>query len=291
MPDTSPFTVSPQWLEVRLEQPGLSIVDGSWYLPAQNRDAKAEYEAGHIPRAVFFDHDMIVDPASDQVHALPPPEVFARVVGSMGITADDTIVVYDGPGLFSAARVWWMFRVMGAAKVFILEGGADRWKAEGRPITSETTKIAPNLFEANFDAGRVALLDDMRRIVDSGDSQIADARPAGRFAGVDPEPRPGVRGGHMPNASNVPASDLSRDGKLLPPDELRAKFEQAGIDLSRPVVTSCGSGITAAVLTLALETLGHTDNRLYDGSWSEWGGRSDTPVVTGLTRTVHKAQT
>ena len=170
---------------------------------------------------------------------------------------------------------------MGAAKVFILDGGFDRWKADGRPVTSEQTKIAPNLFAVDFDAGRVASLDDMRRIVDSGESQIADARPAGSFAGEDPEPRPGVRGGHMPGAQAFRHRSLSRDGKLLPPDELRAKFEEAGIDLSSPVVTSCGSGITAAVITLALETLGHTDNRLYDGSWSEWGGRSDTPVVTG----------
>ena len=281
MADQNRFTVSADWLQERLGAPGVSIVDGSWYLPAQNRDAKVEYDAAHIPGAVFFDHDLVVDPDSDLPHALPRPQLFAQFAGSMGISADDTIVVYDGPGLFSAARVWWMFRVMGAGKVYILEGGADRWKAEGRPVTAEPTKIAPTLFDAKLDDKRVASLADMRRIVESGESQIADARPAGRFTGAEPEPRPGMRGGHMPGASSVPAAGLSRDGKLLPVDELRQAFEQAGIDLSRPVVTSCGSGITAAVLTLALETLGNDDNRLYDGSWSEWGGRADTPVETG----------
>ena len=199
----------------------------------------------------------------------------------MGISADDTIVVYDGPGVFSAPRVWWMFRIMGVSQVYILEGGFDRWKAAGRPVTAEPTKIAPNVFFVDFDASRVASLAEMRRIVESGESQIADARPAGRFTGAEPEPRAGVRGGHMPSAKSVPATTLSRDGKLLPAAELAARFAEAGIDLDKPVVTSCGSGITAAVITLALETLGHSANRLYDGSWSEWGGRSDTPVVTG----------
>jgi thiosulfate/3-mercaptopyruvate sulfurtransferase len=275
------FTVTADWLQERLDAPGLSVVDASWYLPAQKRDAKAEYDAGHIPGAVFFDHDLVVDPDSDLPHALPKPQLFAQFAGAMGIAAEDTIVVYDGPGLFSAPRAWWMFRVMGARKVHVLEGGADRWKAEGRPMTAEPTKIAPNVFDAQFNEDRIAGLADMRRIVESGESQIADARPAGRFTAAEPEPRPGMRGGHMPGAFSVPASRISRDGKLLPPDELRALFEEAGIDLSGPIVTSCGSGITAAALTFALETLGHTDNRLYDGSWSEWGGRSDTPVATG----------
>ncbi len=281
MSDQNHFTVTADWLQEKLGVPGISIVDGSWYLPAQNRDARVEYDAAHIPGAVFFDHDLVVDPDSDLPHALPKQQLFAQFAGSMGISVEETIVVYDGPGLFSAARVSWMFRVMGAGKVYILEGGADRWKADGRPMTAEPTKIAPTLFDARFDEKRVASLADMRHIVDSGESQIVDARPAGRFTGAEPEPRPGMRSGHMPGASNVPAASLSRDGKLLPADEIRAIFEQAGIDLSRPVVTSCGSGITAAVLTLALETLGNDDNRLYDGSWSEWGGRTDTPVATG----------
>lgn len=275
------YFVSTEWLAEHLHDPGLSVIDGSWYLPAQGRDAKAEYEAGHIPRAVFFDQDVVVEPDSTLPHTLPSPEVFATFAGSMGISQDDTIIVYDGPGLLSAPRVWWMFRIMGAKDVRILEGGIDRWKAEGRPVTDKPTPIAACLFETDFDATRVASLDEMVAIVGTGSAQVADARPAGRFEGVDPEPRAGIRGGHMPGARNVPALSLSRDGRLLPPDELRAAFENAGIDLSRPIVTSCGSGVTAAVLTLALETLGHADTRLYDGSWTEWGGRRDTPVVTG----------
>lgn len=281
MAEKSPFIVDFDWLEQRLHEPGVSIIDASWYLPAQKRDAQAEYDAAHIPRAIFFDQDLVVEPGSTLPHALPSPEVFAQFAGSMGVTTDDTIVVYDGPGMFSAPRVWWMFRVMGAREVYVLDGGFDRWKAEGRPVTAEPTKIAPSVFDAKFDAGRVASLADMRRLVESGESQIADARPRGRFTGADPEPREGMRSGHMPGARNVPAMALSEGGKLLPLSRLREVFEQAGVDLQRPVVTTCGSGVTAAVITLALESLGSDDNRLYDGSWSEWGGRGDTPVATG----------
>lgn len=277
----SGLTVTAAWLAQHLHDAGLSIVDASWYLPAQNRDAKAEYEAGHIPRAVFFDQDLVVDPASSLPHTLPPPGLFARFAGSMGISVDDTIVVYDGPGLFSAPRVWWMFRVMGATKVFVLEGGFERWKAEGRPVSAEPTRIAPCLFDAAFDAGRVVSFAEMRDIVATGSAQVADARPAGRFAAIDPEPRPGLRGGHMPGARNVPALSLSRNGALLPPDELRGLLEGAGLDLSKPIVTSCGSGVTAATISFALTSLGHRDHRLFDGSWTEWGGHPDTPVVTG----------
>ncbi|WP_295806946.1 3-mercaptopyruvate sulfurtransferase [uncultured Nitratireductor sp.] len=278
---TSRFTVSPTWLEERLDEPGLSIVDASWYLPSQGRDAKAEYEAGHIPGAVFFDQDTVVDPDSQLPHALPDAATFQRHASAMGLSEADTIVVYDGPGLFSAPRVWWMFRAMGAQDVRILDGGLDGWRAEGRPLTNEPTKIAPSVFNAELDEARVADLDGVRRVIEDGSAQIADARPTGRFTGAEPEPRAGMRSGHMPGARNVPASTLSRDGRLLPPEELRALFEKAGVDLNRPVVTSCGSGVTAAVITLALETVGHTDNRLYDGSWTEWGGREDTSVATG----------
>jgi thiosulfate/3-mercaptopyruvate sulfurtransferase len=273
------FTVSAAWLAKHLDDPGMSVVDGSWYLPAQNRDARAEYDAGHIPRAVFFDQDLVVEPGANLPHTLPSAKLFATFAGSMGISRDDTIVVYDGPGFFSAPRVWWMFRTMGAAKVFVLEGGIDGWKAEGRFVTDKPTKTAPCVFDVDFDANRVVFIDEMREIVDSGSRQIADARPPGRFAGRDPEPRAGVRGGHMPGARNVPALALSRDGKLLPPGELRQIFADAGIVPAGPVVTSCGSGVTAAVVALALETLGNRDVRLYDGSWTEWGGKADTPVV------------
>jgi len=281
MPEKSPFVIDADWLQQRLETPGISIVDASWYLPAQKRDARAEYDAGHIPGTVFFDQDLVVDPDSDLPHALPSPQVFSQYVGSMGISADDTIIVYDGPGIFSAPRVWWMFRTMGVYQVYVLDGGFDRWKARGRPVTAEPTKIAPCIFHASFDAGRVASLADMRRIVESGESQIADARSASRFAGSEPEPRAGLRAGHMPGARNVPASTLSKDGELLSLEELGATLRTAGLDLSRPVVTSCGSGVTAAIITLALESLGHEDNKLYDGSWTEWGGQADTPVATG----------
>jgi thiosulfate/3-mercaptopyruvate sulfurtransferase len=284
MAEDSPFTVDADWLEQRLGQPGLSIVDASWYLPAQKRDARGEYEAGHIPGAVFLDQDAVSDRDSPLPHTLASPRDFAQYVGTMGISADDTIVVYDGPGFFSAPRAWWMFRVMGVFQTYILDGGFDRWKADGRPVTAEPTRIAPGIFHADFDASRVASLEDMRRVVASGEYQIADARSPGRFAGAEPEPRAGVRPGHMPGAHNLPYGALSENGVLLPKSKLREIVEQAGIDLSKPVVTSCGSGVTAAVITLALETLGHTDNRLYDGSWTEWGGLPDTPVETGKGR-------
>jgi thiosulfate/3-mercaptopyruvate sulfurtransferase len=281
MAETSRFVVTADWLEQRLGQPGLKVVDGSWYLPAQGRDGRAEYAAAHIPGALFFDQDAASDPDSTLPHTLPRPEHFARYVGSMGIGTGDTIVVHDGPGFFAAPRVWWMFRIMGAREVYLLEGGLDGWRREGRPVTAEPSRAAPCLFDAEFQEDRVVGLDDMRRIVAKGQAQVADARPAGRFTGTEPEPRAGMRSGHMPGARNVPAASLSRDGKLLPLDELRTRLAEAGVDLDAPVVTSCGSGVTAAVITLALESLGHADNRLYDGSWTEWGGRADTPVVTG----------
>lgn len=278
---TSPFVVSADWLQERLGKPGLSIIDGSWYLPAHGRDGRSEYETVHIPGAVFFDHDQVVAPDSPLPHTLPRPRLFAQFMSSMGVDEKDAIVVYDGPGFFSAPRLWWMLRLMGAREVYVLDGGFDRWRAEGRPVTAEPTKIAPCYFDVDCDSARIVSFEDMQRIVAEGAVQIADARPAGRFTGTEPEPRPGMRGGHMPGARNVPASSLSRDGRLLPVEELRDLLEEAGLDLSRPVVTSCGSGITAAVISLALASVGHTDNRLYDGSWSEWGGRADTPVVTG----------
>lgn len=282
MNEKSAFVIDADWLEQKLGTPGLSVVDASWYLPAQKRDARAEYQAAHIPGAVFFDQDMAVDPDAALPHALPSPSQFARYAGSMGISADDTIVIYDGPGFQSAPRVWWMFRIMGVYQVYILDGGFDRWKAAGRSVTAEPTRTAAGVFYADFDAAKVASLAEMREIVDTGSAQIADARSAGRFQGTDPEPRPGLRSGHMPGARNVPSSTLSENGELLPLDRLRATLEAAGLDLSRPVVTSCGSGVTAAVITLALQSLGHGDSRLYDGSWAEWGSMKDTPVVTGI---------
>lgn len=281
MSDKSAFVIDADWLEKRLGTPGLSIVDASWYMPAQKRDARAEYDAAHIPGAVFFDQDLVVDLDSTLPHTLPSPSLFARFAGSMGISADDTIVVYDGPGFMAAPRVWWMFRIMGVFQVYILDGGFERWKAAGRPVSAEPTKTAPGVFHVDYDASKVVSLAEMRKIVDTGSAQVADARSAGRFEGTDPEPRAGLRSGHMPGARSVPSGTLSENGELLPLDRLQATLEAAGIDLSKPVVTSCGSGVTAAVIALALQSLGHGDVRLYDGSWTEWGGMSDTPVVTG----------
>lgn len=278
----SAVIASADWLQARLGEPGLSIVDASWYLPVQNRDARGEYDAGHIPGAVFFDQDVVVEPGVDLPHAMPSPAVFARHAGAMGISADDTIVVYDGPGLFSAPRVWWLFKVMGARDVRLLDGGLDNWQAEDRLVTADETTPAPCLFETRYDSAVAVSLADMQGFIDaSGAPQIVDARPAGRFTGADPEPRAGMRSGHMPGARNVPALQLAQDGRLLDDAALQALFSQAGVDVTRPVVTTCGSGVTAATLVLALDVLGHPGARLYDGSWSEWGSRSDTPVATG----------
>ncbi|MBC8717425.1 3-mercaptopyruvate sulfurtransferase [Ochrobactrum sp. Marseille-Q0166] len=281
MSDKSAFVISRDDLKARLGEPGLAIVDASWYLPAAGRNGRDEYDAAHIPGAVFFDQDVIADKDSGLPHTLPSPELFARHVGAMGITADETIVVYDGPGMFSAPRVWWMFRVMGVKNVLVLDGGFDGWKAANFPVTDEVTKIAATLFTPSFNAAKVVGFAEMSKIVDQRSSQIADARAAGRFTGRDAEPREGMRSGHMPGARNVPVGSLSENGQLKSLHSLREIFASAGVDLNKPVVTSCGSGVTAAVITLALTSLGHEDNRLYDGSWSEWGSRQDTPVVTG----------
>ncbi|OLP59891.1 3-mercaptopyruvate sulfurtransferase [Xaviernesmea oryzae] len=273
--------VSFDWLQARLETPGIKVVDASWYLPAHKRDPKAEFAAGHIPGAVFFDQDAISDPTSGLPHTLPAPDAFAAAVGALGLSETDTIIVYDGPGFFSAPRAWWMLKVMGAQSVFVLDGGFDAWKAEGRPVTEASADVAPAVFTPAFDAKAVTSLDEMRAIVSSAARQIADARSAGRFTGEEPEPRAGMRSGHMPGAHNLPIGQLTEGGKLKSPEGLRQTFSQAGIDLGSPVVTSCGSGVTAAVISLALSTLGHRDHTLYDGSWAEWGSRDDTDVVTG----------
>ena len=279
--EKSRFVVSADWVEKQLGAPEFKIVDASWYLPAQGRNGAAEYAAGHIPGAVFFDQDVIADQTTGLPHSLPSPELFAEEVGKLGISATDTIVVYDGPGIFSAPRVWWMFRVMGARNVYVLDGGLDGWKAEGRPLETDLPEPAPANFATSFQRDRLTSFEEMQEIADNGSRQIADARPAGRFTGDEPEPREGMRSGHMPGARSVPALSLSEGGHLKDLAKLRSIFTDAGIDLTKPVVTSCGSGVTAAVITLALESLGHRDNTLYDGSWSEWGGRSETPVTTG----------
>lgn len=280
--DKSRFVVSADWLQGELGAKDLRIVDASFYLPAQKRNADAEYADGHIPGAIRFDQDKISDHSTNLPHMVPAPEVFAAEVGKLGISESDRIVVYDGPGLFASPRVWWLFHiVMGAPNVFVLDGGLDGWKAEGRPLETVLPAFEPKTFKPRFNGSRVVSLDEMRAIVDSGSLQIADARSAGRFAAAEPEPREGMRSGHMPGARSLPSGVFATNGKFKSLPELRETIEKAGIDLDKPVVTTCGSGITAAIITLALESLGHGSNRLYDGSWSEWGSRADTPIVTG----------
>ncbi|QFY59916.1 3-mercaptopyruvate sulfurtransferase [Rhizobium grahamii] len=279
--EKSRFVVSADWLQAELGKPDLRVLDASFYLPAHNRDANAEYAAGHIPGAIRFDQDKIADHSVPLPHTIPSPEEFAAEVGKLGIDENDRIVVYDGIGMFASPRVWWLFRVMGAKNVFVLDGGLDGWKAEGRPLESAVPQYAAKVFNPHYDAGRVVHIDAMRAIVSDGSLQIADARSAGRFAAAEAEPRAGMRSGHMPGARSLPSGVFASKGYFKSLPELKKTIEDAGVDLSKPVVTSCGSGITAAIITLALESLGHTDNKLYDGSWSEWGSREDTPVVTG----------
>ncbi len=281
MTENSRFVVSSDWLANELGSSDLRIVDASFYLSAQNRNADDEYAAGHIPGAVRFDHDKIADHSTGLPHMVPSAEVFSTAVGNLGISETDRIVIYDGPGLFSAPRAWWLFRTMGACNVYILDGGLDNWTAEGRPVESDIPTPSPRTFTSSFDPDRVIDFDTMKSIVENGSSQIADARSTGRFCATEAEPRQGLRSGHMPGAHNLPAGAFSTNGKLKPLAELHQIIKDSGIVLDQPVVTTCGSGITAAIITLALVSLGHDNNALYDGSWTEWGSRNDTPIVTG----------
>lgn len=281
MNEKSPFIVSADWVEKQLGAPEFRIVDASWYLPAQNRNGAEEYAAGHVPGAVFFDQDAIADHTSGLPHTIPSPELFKREVEMLGISDTDTIVVYDGPGIFTAPRVWWLFRLFGAKKVYVMDGGMDGWKREGRPLRTDLPEPAPANFNIAYAPERITRFAAMQEIVANGSAQIADARGAGRFTGEEAEPRPGMRSGHMPGAKSLPSGVFSIDGKFKDLASLQETIEAAGIDLAGPVVTSCGSGVTAAIISLALESLGHTNHTLYDGSWSEWGSRQDTAVVTG----------
>ena len=274
--------VSTEWLAAHLKDPDLRVLDGTWFMEAEGRDARAEYEAMHIPGARFFDIDDISDQRSDLPHMAPTSEKFMSRLRAMGVGDGHQVVVYDASGLFSAARVWWLFRLMGQPNVAVLDGGLPKWVAEGRP----TEDLPPMVRDRHMTVRRQNhMVKDVTQVSAAsklGDHTILDARPAGRFRGEAPEPRPGLRGGHIPGSRNVPHSALlNADATMKTPEELRAVFDAAGADLGKPVITSCGSGVTSAIINLALERIGKTDHALYDGSWTEWGAFPTVPVATG----------
>lgn len=275
--------VTTSWLEQHLDAPDIVILDCSYYLPDARRDARAEYNEQHIPGAMFFDIDEISDPESSLPHTMPSPEMFASRMRKMGIGDGMRIIVYDGAGLFSAARVWWMFRTFGKTDVAILDGGFPKWLAEGRIIEDmPPAKRIERHFTARLQASNTRNKSEVLDAVSDGMPQIADARSPARFLAQEPEPRAGMRGGHMPGAINVHYRTLiNEDGTLKSLEKLKDVFNDAGIDMTKPVITTCGSGVTAAILTLGLTMLGHNSHSLYDGSWAEWGSDPDTPIETG----------
>lgn len=280
-----PAVVATEWLAAKLGTPGLRVVDGSWYLPGSGREAATEYAAGHIPGAVFFDIDASSDPGTPLPHMLPTAERFAERMAALGLSDSDHIVVYDGSGVnLSAPRVWWTFRTLGHDRVSVLNGGMGKWRRERRPIEEGIVTLPPGRFTARLDRAGVRDLAAVRANIHQPVEQLVDARSPGRFAGLEPEPRPGLRGGHVPGSMNLPFTELVRpDGTMLAPEELRRRLVEAGIDLSRPVVATCGSGTSACALVLSLHLIGHTQTAVYDGAWAEWGGRADSPIESQLT--------
>ena len=277
---SDPYFVSTDWLAERLGQPGLAIVDGSWYLPTTGRVGAREFLAGHIPGAVFFDIDAIAERTSGLPHMLPDPVAFASAMRQLGLGDGMQMVVYDGAGLFSAARVWWTLRTFGATDVRILAGGLPKWKAEGRPLEEGQSNIRPRHFTARFDHGAVVDAELIQRAMARG-VQLVDARPADRFRGEAAEPRPGLRRGHVPGSRNVPYTALLEEGQLKARPALEQAFAAAGVDLNKPIIASCGSGVSAAIVSLALAVLGRPATGLYDGAWADWGGRADLPIAIG----------
>ena len=282
MTDDPKTLVSTQWLADHMRDPDLRVIDASWYLPAMGRNARAEYDAGHIPNARFFDIDDISDSRSSLPHMAPPPEKFMSRLRAMGVGDGHQVVIYDGMGMFSAPRVWWTFRLMGKTDVAVLDGGLPKWLAEGR----ETDDLPPMIRDRHMTTQRQNhMVKDVTQVAHASKlnlAQIIDARPAARFRGDAPEPRAGLRLGHIPNAKNLPFAEvLKPDGTMKSVDGLRTVFADLGIDLSQPAITTCGSGVTAAILSLALERIGHPNHALYDGSWAEWGMYDDLDVAKG----------
>jgi thiosulfate/3-mercaptopyruvate sulfurtransferase len=274
--------VSTDWLARHLKDPDLRVLDASWYMPDAGRDPRAEYDAAHIPGARFFDIDEISDHRSELPHMAPPVEKFMARMRAMGVGDGHQVVIYDGAGLFSAARVWWLFRLMGKTDVAVLDGGFTKWRAEGRPVEDMPPVIRDRHMTVQRQNHMVRDVTQVARAAKLHDHEIIDARPAERFRGDGPEPRAGLRAGHIPGSRNLPFDALlNDDGTMKDAEALRAAFAAAGVDLTKPAITTCGSGVTAAILSLALERIGKTDHAVYDGSWSEWGMYDDLPIATG----------
>ena len=282
MQDDPKTLVSTEWLHAHLKDPDLRILDGSYYLPQMGRDPRAEYDAAHVPNARFFDIDDVADHGSDLPHMVPPVEKFMSRMRAMGVGDGHQVVVYDGMGLFSAARVWWLFKLMGQNNIAVLDGGFPKWQAEGRPVEDLPPVIRDRHMTVRRQNQMVKDVTQVSAASKLGDYEIIDARSPGRFRGEEPEPRAGLRPGHIPGSKNVCFKDLlNADQTMKNPVEIRQIFEAAGVDFNKPAITTCGSGVTAAVLSLGLERIGKTDHSLYDGSWSEWGMFPTVPVATG----------